>query len=404
MSFISPKSLALVNATKGVVAENALKITSAFYPKMFSNNPEVMRYFNESNQLGGAQPRALADSIIAYAVNIERLENLGDDVQRIIHKHCALNVQAADYQIVHDNLMAAIAEVLGDAVTPEIGAAWSEAVMALGKLLIKAEGDLYQKAAAATGGWNGLRQFHIISKKVEADGIVSISLRPVDGQPIMLHEPGQYLTVSVNPLGKQYFAPRHYTITSRPGDEAYRVTVKALTDGDHHGIVSTYVVEKLQVGDVVNLFPPFGPAALRGNPKKPAVFVSAGVGITPWATLIPAALNRGQKVILFHADSSSKTHALRHEIESALGPDAAINYSYSHPIDGDEKLQHFSKGRLDVAKIKHVLDNKGLHVSDVDFFLSMKPLSSVSMASQLKKEGAMDSSIFANEFGPHMHH
>jgi nitric oxide dioxygenase len=103
---------------------------------MFKSNPEVMQFFYETNQRTGAQPRALADSIIAYVTKLDRLNELGDAVEHIAQKHCALNIKPEHYAIVHDNLMASIAEVLGDIVTPEIGAAWSEAVMALAKILI----------------------------------------------------------------------------------------------------------------------------------------------------------------------------------------------------------------------------------------------------------------------------
>jgi len=404
MSLISSKSLAIVKATRGVVAENALAITKAFYPKMLHNNPEVLRYFNESNQRRGAQPIALADSIVAYALNIESLENLASDVERITHKHCALNVQPDDYQIVHDNLMAAIAEVLGDAVTADVGAAWSEAVMALGKVLIDAESALYKKTAKAPGGWKGKREFQVVAKQAEGAGIATFSFKPTDGKPIMKTEVGQYVTVAVNPLGKKYFAPRHYTLTSQPGEDAFKITVKKLTEDDHHGVVSTFLVDNVSVGDKVELFPPFGPCTLQGDPNKPAVFISAGIGVTPWVTMIPAVSQSRPKIAWFHADGSSETHALKAQLEVAIGGDGIISYSYSHPIDGDLSAPHVSPGRLDLSKVKRTLEEGGIALESADFFLSMRPEHSVAFALDLKKHGVPGDAIFANEFGPHKKH
>src|SRR6056300_32105 len=85
-------------------------------------------------------------AVIAYATNIESLENLSEAVERICEKHCALQLQPEDYQFVHDNFMEAVGEVLGEAVTPEISAAWSEAIMALANIFIQTEKNLYAVA------------------------------------------------------------------------------------------------------------------------------------------------------------------------------------------------------------------------------------------------------------------
>ena len=62
---------------------------------------------------------------------------------QITHRHVALGITAPLYPIVHKNLMAAIAETLGeDVVTEEVGGAWSQAVLALADLLVGAEEKL----------------------------------------------------------------------------------------------------------------------------------------------------------------------------------------------------------------------------------------------------------------------
>ena len=93
------------------------------------------------------QPRALAGSCIAYATNITDLAPLlvpGGPVAAICHRHCALAIFPGQYAVVHANLMEAIGEILGDIVTPEIGAAWSEAVLFLAKAMIDTEETLYK--------------------------------------------------------------------------------------------------------------------------------------------------------------------------------------------------------------------------------------------------------------------
>ena len=47
-------------------------------------------------------------------------------LSRIAHKHASLGITPAQYDVVHDNLFWAIVDVLGEAVTPEVAAAWDE--------------------------------------------------------------------------------------------------------------------------------------------------------------------------------------------------------------------------------------------------------------------------------------
>ena len=69
-SLLSPESAAVIRATAGVVAEHAEQITARFYPRMFGAHPELLRVFNKGNQATGEQSRALAASVVAYAVHL----------------------------------------------------------------------------------------------------------------------------------------------------------------------------------------------------------------------------------------------------------------------------------------------------------------------------------------------
>jgi nitric oxide dioxygenase len=51
--------------------------------------------------------------------------------------------------------LASIADLFGDAITPEVGAGWSEAVNYLAMILINREEELYAEAEQREGGWRG---------------------------------------------------------------------------------------------------------------------------------------------------------------------------------------------------------------------------------------------------------
>ena len=88
-SLLSPRSEAVVTATAGVVAMNAEEITARFYPRMFGEHPELLRLFNHGNQATGEQGRALASSVVAYAVQLIDPDAPSFDhvMKRIAHKH-----------------------------------------------------------------------------------------------------------------------------------------------------------------------------------------------------------------------------------------------------------------------------------------------------------------------------
>ncbi len=55
---ISQQSKDIITATLPAVRENAMQITSTFYPLMFERYPQVKAYFNESHQRAGTQRQA----------------------------------------------------------------------------------------------------------------------------------------------------------------------------------------------------------------------------------------------------------------------------------------------------------------------------------------------------------
>ena len=70
-------------------------------------------------------------------------------------------------------LLLAIVDILGDAATEEVLAAWGEAYQFLAKIFIDREQAIYDEQAAQPGGWNGYRPFRVDRKVVESDVVTS---------------------------------------------------------------------------------------------------------------------------------------------------------------------------------------------------------------------------------------
>ena len=207
---------------------------------MLDVHPELLDgTFNRGDQIEGAQQQALAGSVAAFATALvntpDRLpENL---LARVAHKHAALGITPDQYQVVHDNLMWAIGDVLGDAVTPEIAAAWDEVYWLMAYTLIHVERGLY--SARGVRPQTVWRQWEVEQKIQETGDAVTFVVKRVDDRLVKPSLPGQYVTVQM-PLPDGTRQPRKYSL-SRADDGEYRqFTVKRVHGaGGPDGEVST---------------------------------------------------------------------------------------------------------------------------------------------------------------------
>ncbi|WP_203999625.1 globin domain-containing protein [Micromonospora lutea] len=315
---LTQSSAAVVTATLPAVRAHGEAITRRFYQRMFEAHPELLDLFNRGNQANGAQQAALAAAVVAYAEHLTGASAVpwGPVLDRIAHKHASLGITPAQYTIVGRNLLAAVGEVLGDAVTPPVVAAWDEVYWLLACELVAREARLYAAAGLAEGEqvW---RPWRVTARRQETSEVVSFTLAPADGTPAPTFVPGQYTSVAVDldgGLGQQI---RQYSLTGRPGAADWRIAVKRLRgiDGAPDGLVSTFLHERVAVGDTLRLSPAFGEvSAVAGD--GPLLLVSAGIGLTPaMAALEHLAVAAPRRpVVLVHADRAGATHALRGDL------------------------------------------------------------------------------------------
>ncbi|WP_230292954.1 globin domain-containing protein [Croceicoccus sp. Ery5] len=144
---LSADTMTIVKATAPALKQHGLAITQRMYERMFDRHPEVKAMFDMAAQESGEQPKRLAAAIIAYAENVDKLENLSGPVLRMARRHVETHVKPEHYPIVAENLLAAIKDVLGDSATSEILDAWGEAYWFLADILIAKEAELYADEA-----------------------------------------------------------------------------------------------------------------------------------------------------------------------------------------------------------------------------------------------------------------
>ena len=312
---LSDRSRPVVQATLPAVAENIGEIAKRFYGHMLGGHPELLDgVFNRGNQAEGTQQVALAGSVAAFAsALVQNPEQLPDKLlSRIAHKHTSLGIRPDQYQVVHDNLFWAIADVLGDAVSPEVAAAWDEVYWLMAYALINQERGLYSaRGVRPEKVW---RPWQVEHKITETDDVVTFVVKRIDDRLVKTSLPGQYVTVLM-PMPDGVRQPRQYSLTRADDGEHRQFSVKRVRGGDKpDGEVSNLLHDTVDVGDVVTMSLPFGDVVL--DDWRPAVFASAGIGIAPMAGMLShlASARSGLDVTLLHADLDESSWALRRQV------------------------------------------------------------------------------------------
>ena len=149
MRTASAQAMDIVKATAPALEKHGVAITTAMYARLFEND-EIAALFDRAAQDSGEQPKRLAAAILAYAKNIDKLQNLGSAVSRMVARHVETGVKPEHYPHVANALLPAIRDVLGaEVATDAVLAAWGEAYWMLADILISAEAQAYETADAA---------------------------------------------------------------------------------------------------------------------------------------------------------------------------------------------------------------------------------------------------------------
>ena len=353
---LSETSLPVIAATLPVVGEHIEEIAKRFYKHMFDARPDLLDgLFNRGNQADGRQQQALAGSIAAFAgLLVNNVDEVPDHLlSRVAHKHVSLGLSPDQYQIVHDHLMWAIVDVLGDAVTPDVAAAWDEVYWLMANMLINKERGLYNAVHLTPETiW---RNWRVAEKIQETDDVVRFVVERIDEREVKPSLPGQYVTIKM-PMHDGVHQPRQYSLTKADDGQHRQFAVKRVRGlGTPDGEMSNLLHDEVQVGDEVVLSVPFGDVVLEYT-DRPLVLASAGIGITPMAGMLSHLVKSGSRrqVMLLHADDSEASFPLRGQVREDLAAltDGVLKTWFLNPAgDGTASGSEFS-GFMDVGAVE----------------------------------------------------
>jgi ferredoxin-NADP reductase/MOSC domain-containing protein YiiM len=212
--------------------------------------------------------------------------------------------------------------------------------------------------------WTGFRKLRIARIEKESPRIVSLILTSPDGGPLPAPLPGQFLVVRLQPDPGAAPLLRSYSLSGPPGADHYRISIKQ----EDHGAASGFLHDHIHVGNCLEVSAPRGSFTLIES-ERPAVLLSAGVGITPVLAMLHAlaAMKSTREVWWLYAARNGAEHPFAHECAELLRqlPRSGRYITYSQPSAGESPGVDFdARGRLGVD----VLTRLGV-AREADFYL-----------------------------------
>jgi ferredoxin-NADP reductase/MOSC domain-containing protein YiiM/ferredoxin len=240
----------------------------------------------------------------------------------------------------------------------------------------------------------GFRPLKVARMDRESSSMVSLVLEPVDGRPLTVPLPGQFVVLRLRPKPDAPPVLRSYSLSDLPDAGRYRITIKQ----EPHGIASTYVSTQLRTGDVLDVSEPRGAFILqRGD--LPVVLLSAGVGVTPVMAMLHAleAQASPRPVWWIYGARNRRDHPFVCEARELLAklPRAQSHVQYSRPEATDRLGVDFdAAGRLTVT----VLEMLGVP-READFYLCGPPAFLADFTAGLGGRGVVHDRIHTEIFG-----
>ncbi|MET8248659.1 MOSC and FAD-binding oxidoreductase domain-containing protein [Streptomyces sp. NPDC005202] len=242
-------------------------------------------------------------------------------------------------------------------------------------------------------GWPGFKTLRVARIVPETPTVSSIYLATTDGTPLPEGRPGQYLSIRIA-TGSATPAVRSYSLSSAPGADTYRISVKH----EPHGHVSSYLHASLHPGDLVDIASPRGTFVLEEG-TSPVVLISAGIGATPVLAMLHqlAAVRDTRPVWWIHTARGRAQHAFADEAHALV---AQLPHAHEHVYytAADEPAPHpdephISRGRPTAPSLADI----GIP-PDADAYLCGPPAFMDDLSGYLRDHGLRPERIHTEAF------
>lgn len=156
---------------------------------------------------------------------------------------------------------------------------------------------------------------------------------------------GQYGVFDLGVKNDPEGSSRPFSIASSPTEDILLISTR---------VRETRYKEKLsslEIGDKINVFGPYGKFVLHDDYSKPAVFISGGIGVTPFRSMVKYATDEQLplKIIMFDSNRNEENILYKNEFDewAKINRNLHIVYTITEDDDKEERRKMMEKEERD---------------------------------------------------------
>jgi NAD(P)H-flavin reductase/hemoglobin-like flavoprotein len=321
------------------------ELASHFYARLFLAEPSLRDLFPVDMS---AQRSRLLEALVEIMQTVDdpdRFDHLMRGLGRSHHKY---HVQREHYGPVGTALLDAIRRFSGDRWTVEYDQAWRHTYELMATAMQRGADEIAENPAF----WHA----EVVSHERRSADLAVFTCEPLMDYPYLA---GQYASVETTLVPREW---RPYSIASPPGTGPLEFHVRATG----RGWVSSALVRRLRVGDVVRLGAAMGSMTLDDESTRDVVCVAGGTGLAPIKALV-GELARANWSRWAHVFFGARTRADLYDLPTLNRMATRYPWLSVVPACSDDSTYGGEQGN-----ISDVMERLGPY-PDHDFFVSGAP-------------------------------
>ncbi|NKQ53604.1 hypothetical protein HFP15_12020 [Amycolatopsis sp. K13G38] len=237
-----------------------------FYSTLFLTNPPIREMFPAGMS---AQRDKLLSALGRVVAHVDELDAAVPFLQQLGRDHRKFAVTADHYPAVGQALLATLKHFLSENWTAELAADWTAAYTLVADVMKAAA----QEAAQHTPPWWNAEVVRHERRTVDVAVLTVRTDRPLH------YAAGQSVAVETQLRPRMW---RYYSPTNVARDDGLLELHVRMVDG---GVVSTALVQGIQLGDVLRVGAPVG-GSLTVDHERDILLIAGGTGLAPFKALL----------------------------------------------------------------------------------------------------------------------
>ncbi len=256
----------LLKESWSLVEEDQDRVAGYFYARIFLSHPGVRDLFPVQMDVQRAR---LLGALVTIMQTLGDPERFDEYLRALGRDHRKFHVEPEHYQVIGGALIEALRHFAGEQWSAEYDQAWADAYAVIAeKMIAGAEADTDPPY------WHG----EVIEHERRGHDIAVFTVMPM--QPLDFRA-GQYVSLECPRFQPRLW--RTYSPANAPRrDHSLEFHVRAVGAG----WVSSALVRRLEVGDMLRIAAPMGSMTLDRRSTRDAVFVAGGTGLAPIKSLL----------------------------------------------------------------------------------------------------------------------